>query len=193
MDTMHTTALARNIESLLFYKGEAMKVGDIARILSAPEEAVGHALSELRGALAGRGIRLITEGDYASLATAPESAGIIESVRKDELEGPLGKAGLETLAIVIYHGPISKTDIEYVRSVNSSSILRSLLMRGLVEKINNPNDKRSFLYRPTPELPAALGISSTSEAPNFDEVRAQIQHVLENTPELGELAGEMQP
>jgi segregation and condensation protein B len=185
---MDTVTLARNIEALLFYKGEPMKRVALAKALGVAEEALDEPLAALAEGLATRGIRLLREGEYVALLTAPECAPLLEALRKEELEGPLGKAGLETLAIVIYHGPLSKVDIEYIRGVNSSSTLRSLLMRGLIEKVDNPNDKRSFLYRPTPELPAHLGLTSSSEAPRYEEIKSEIAKVLE-TRDAEEKAG----
>jgi segregation and condensation protein B len=71
----------------------------------------------------------------------------------------LGKAGLETLSIILYQGPISRAEIDYIRGVNSNFILRNLLIRGLIERVENPHDQRSFLYKPTLELISYLGLS----------------------------------
>lgn len=166
------------IEAVLFYRGEPITVAELARIAKTTEPAIHEALASLATALAERGIRLIREGKYASLATAPEAAPTIEALRREELEGPLGKAGLETLSVIIFNGPVSRADIEYVRGVNCSSILRSLTMRGLVERIENPKDKRGYLYQTTPELPAALGVASTKDIPGYAEMRASIDAVV---------------
>lgn len=175
--------LQKKIEAVLFYKGEPVKIRELASLLDSDQTQVREALGELQTTLAARGIRLVIEGEYAGLATAPELRTLIERMRKEELEGPLGKAGLETLAIVLYHGPISKADIEYIRGVNCSSILRSLSMRGLIEKTENPEDKRSSLYRTTPALPATLGMTKTSDAPDFDSIKTQIASILDARPQ----------
>lgn len=172
--------LAKKLEAVLFYKGEPMKIHALAKAVSASEETTQKALHTLVINLSSRGIRLVLEGEYAGLATAPDTDRLIEAIRKEELEGPLGKAGLETLAIIIYKGPSSRSDIEYIRGVNSSSILRSLTMRGLIEKTEHPTDKRSFLYRATPELPATLGLSSLSKSPEYETVRESITRILEH-------------
>lgn len=179
-------SLQTHLEAILFFKGEPMKIKNLAATLEVPEASVKEALIELKGALNERGVRLIEEGEYVALATAPEAQASIEKLKKEELEGPLGKAGLETLAIIIYQGPVSRADIEYVRGVNCTSILRSLTMRGLVERIENPNDKRSFLYRATPELPAALGVNSLKELPEFESVGQDITTALEQKTMLEE-------
>ncbi len=171
--------LEKKLEAVLFYKGEPVRLRDLAKALDVSEEDTTQALRTLQTTLHERGIRLVIEGGYAGLATAPELRELIDSIRKDELEGPLGKAGLETLAIIIYRGPLSKAEIEYIRGVNCSSILRSLTMRGLIEKVENPNDKRSFLYRGTPELPATLGLESLADAPEFASIKVELDRIME--------------
>ncbi len=171
--------LETSLEALLFYKGEPQRIRDLASTLDVSPEEINTALNLLASSLIMRGIRLVHEGEYAGLATAPEVHSLIEKVRKDELEGPLGKAGLETLAVILYHGPLSKADIEYVRGVNCSSILRSLTMRGLVEKIEHPTDRRSVLYRGTPELPALLGLETLADAPDYESIKAEVTRILE--------------
>ncbi|XKT74278.1 MAG: SMC-Scp complex subunit ScpB [Patescibacteria group bacterium UBA2163] len=176
-------SLAQTLEAILFWRGETVTLSELAKGTQTTSKEIEEALNELEQALQGRGIALVRQGDGVALATAPDVYEIIAALRKEELEGPLGKAGLETLAVVIYHGPITRADIEYIRGVNSSSILRTLTMRGLIEKAENPENKRSVLYQPTTELPAALGVQKLSELPNFDAVRLAISGVLEESVE----------
>jgi len=165
------------IEAALFFRGEAVSVKELALEIRHSKEEVETGLTSLSMSLDGRGIRVVREGEMVALATAPETHELIEKMRREELEGPLGKAGLETISIVIFRGPLSRSDIEYVRGVNCSSILRSLLIRGLIERIENPADKRSFLYRATPELPAYLGVGSLKDIPDYEETRANIDAI----------------
>lgn len=177
------TALPQTLEAILFWRGESVTIDELAKSTQTSSEEVQHALNTLDEALQNRGICLVREGNSVVLATAPDVHKVIESLRKEELEGPLGKAGLETLAIIIYRGPLTRAEIEYIRGVNSSSILRTLTMRGLIEKVENPENKRSVLYQPTTELPAALGVKELSALPNFESVRAAISGVLEEGSE----------
>lgn len=174
---MNSPPLPVLLESILFFKGGAVKRTELAAAAHVSAHDVEGALIELKTELEGRGVRLILDGDSVALATAPESETAIAEMRRAELEGPVGRAGLETLAVIIYRGPVSRADIEYIRGVNVSSMLRSLLIRGLIERIDNPKDKRSFLYRTTVDLPAYLGVSSVEELPGFAGVRADIEKV----------------
>jgi len=72
---------------------------------------------------------------------------------------------------------VRRSEIDYIRGVNSSYILRNMVMRGLVERISIPNN-RSFVYRPTFELLAYLGISCVEELPNYGLVNKQIEQIV---------------
>lgn len=171
--------LQKKLEAVLFYKGEPMKKTTLVKLLDTSENDLDAALEQLKLGLHNRGIMVVENKGLVALGTAPEVKELIETLRRDELEGPLGKAGLETLAVIMYQEPISRADIEYVRGVNCSSILRSLTMRGLIEKKENPKDKRGYIYQTTPELPAALGVTSLAAIPEYESMRTKIQQVLE--------------
>jgi segregation and condensation protein B len=167
--------LDAQIEAVLFWKGEPVKVKKLASILNKTDEEVQAGLAELGKKIEGRGVQLIYNEDEVMLGTRNELSLLIEGLIKDELVRDLGKAGLETLSIILYRGPVSRRDIDYVRGVNSNFILRNLLVRGLIEKVVNPQDERSFLYKPTFQLLSYLGISSIEELPEYTEVRNEIQ------------------
>ncbi len=163
------------IEGVLFWKGEPVSINKLAEIFGVGEEEIKSALKILEEKLAGRGVRLIFKDDEVAMGTASEMSEIIEKLTKEELVKNLGKAGLETLSIIIYRGPISRKEIDYIRGVNSSFIIRNLLVRGLVEKVTNPKDERMFLYKPTFELLSYLGISKIEDMPEFGEVKKEIE------------------
>ncbi len=178
------------LEAALFFEGGPVSMKELAVRMKLSAEELEEAATSLAMSLEGRGIRVVREGGKIALSTAPEAHSLIESMRREELEGPLGKAGLETLSIVIFRSPLSRSDIEYVRGVNSSSILRSLLIRGLVERVENPSDKRSYLYQPTPDLAAYLGVESLSKLPDYDENRAKIEAIFRERDEAASTAPE---
>lgn len=164
----------QKLETLLFWKGEPMSLDKISKILDIPKNDVEVALENLKNSLGGRGVTLVQKEDEVMLGTIPEASSMIEEITKEELSRDLGKAALETLAIVLYEGPVSRATIDYVRGVNSSFILRNLSIRGLVERVQNPNDARAYLYKPTFQLLSFLGISNISELPNFEEAKVKI-------------------
>ncbi len=167
--------LSNEIEAILFWKGEPVSVKKLSQIFSKTEEEIKNATRELEEKLKDRGIVLVSKDDEYTLATSKDVSEIIEKLTKEELVKDLGKAGLETLSIIIYQGPISRAEIDYIRGVQSNFILRNLMIRGLVEKISNPNDQRSFLYKPTFELLSYLGVSRIEDLPDFEKARNEIE------------------
>ncbi len=174
--------LPQQIEAILFWKAEPVKFKKLAELLNLPHtgdssaiDAVKSALAELESALKGRGLTLVQTDDEVMLGTAKELSPLIEKLTKDELSRDLGKAGLETLSIILYQGPITRAEIDYIRGVNSQFIVRNLLIRGLVDRVDNPKDARSFLYKTTLELLSHLGISKVEDLPEYETVRKEIE------------------
>ncbi len=186
--------LAQRIEAVLFYKGEPVAKREMARILAVSDDAIATALTALRASLEGRGLRLLEAGEEIALVTAPELSETLEQIRKEELKRDIGKAGAETLSIILYRGPVTRTDIDYVRGVNSSFILRNLLMRGLIERTPNPKDSRTFVYDASPELLQMLGVTNRTELPDYGGILAKLdQFEKERTDELTESTPETTP
>jgi segregation and condensation protein B len=173
--------LDAQIEAILFFKGEPIAIKKLTELLSVQEDTVNEAVQILEQKLIGRGLTIIKNDGQVMLGTAKEASELIESIKKEELSRDLGKAGVETLSIVLYQGPISRPDIDYIRGVNSSFILRNLMVRGLVERVSNPNDTRSFLYKPTFDLLSHLGVSSVEELPEFETMKEKVEAFVEKT------------
>ena len=184
--------LSAKLEAILFWKAEPVSFKKLAQLLSVTETDIKAGLAELETALKNRGsgLTLVQTDTEVMLGTAKEFSPLIEQLTKEELSRDLGKAGLETLSIVLYQGPISRADIDYIRGVNSQFILRNLLIRGLVERIDNPKDARSFLYKTTLDLLAHLGVSKIEELPEYEKVRADIEAFKGQNIEQNEIANQ---
>lgn len=167
--------LSTGIEAILFWKGEPQSIKKLATSLNKSEEEIKTGLEILKEKIADRGVELIYKNDEVMLGTASKLSHIIERLTKEELVRDLGKAGLETISIIAYKGPISRAEIDYIRGVQSTFILRNLQIRGLVERISNPSDARSFLYQPTFELLQFLGISKIEDLPEYDSVQVEFE------------------
>ncbi len=179
------------IEAILFWKGESVSIAELARLLHVPSGEIKRALKTLGERLQSRGISLVRTDNENALATSKEASPLIAELQKEELSKDLGKAALETLSIILYHSPVSRRKIDYIRGVNSTSIVRSLLIRGLVERVQDEGDIRGFQYRPTIALLSLLGVKTPEELPEYEAVKKEIQSwnaeqqkVEGNTPEL---------
>jgi segregation and condensation protein B len=167
--------LQTKLEALLFFKGETLEIETAAKLLGVETSDIVAAATALQGALSARGIRLIIGSGDLTLVTAPEASEIIETIRKEELSRDISKAASETLTIILYRGPLTRSEIDFIRGVNSTFILRNLQVRGLVEKVTNPKDERSFLYKPSAELLAHMGITRIEDLPEFDKVKRELE------------------
>ena len=175
--------LESDIEALLFFNADPLKISELSKILNSPESKVRESLVNLKNNLINRGIRLVENDDRFALATSSESSQIIEKIKRDNLTKDLSKSALETLAIVTYRGPIKRSEIDYIRGVNSQFILRLLLIRGLIEKATNPEDERGYLYKASFDLLNLLGIGSIKDLPRFREVNLEIDNFMKSNEE----------
>ena len=110
---------------------------------------------------------LILHRDQVELATKKEHLHLVETFTKSFLQESLSKAALEVLAIVAYRAPISRSSIEAIRGVNCSFTIRNLLLRGLIEREENPEDAREYVYHPSFALLEKLGMSSKEHLPDY--------------------------
>lgn len=163
------------IEAVLFYKTEPVAKAELCSFLGISMGEVADALASLRERLSYGATRLIDTGEQVQLASAPEVAETIEKLRKEELSREIGKAGAETLAIVLYRGPVSRSQIDFIRGVNSSFILRNLQIRGLVERVEHKTHTHSFQYAATPALYAHLGITKKEALPEYAQVANELE------------------
>jgi len=175
--------LESKIEGLLFYKGEEVSIKELASLLNVSVEEIDQSLIKLEQNLIGRGIVLVRKNDSVVLGVNGELSSLIESIRKEEIDKELSKASLETLSIILYKNGISRSEIDYIRGVNSSFILRSLLVRGLVEKVTDSKDSRRILYRPTFNTLSYMNINSIDQLPNYVEVVNKLEETLNQKEE----------
>lgn len=165
---------ASRAQAFLFAEGGTLSLKKLEQLLHLKREALLTALQELREHLEGSGLALILSDTEASLATAPKTAEALKAAYEEELSRDIGEAGLEVLTIVLYRGASTRTQIDYIRGVNTSSTIRSLLARGLLERMVNEKDAREYLYRPTTELLAHLGVQKTTDLPEHSSISSEL-------------------
>lgn len=170
------------LEALLFYKTDGASKKEIGNLLSLSSEQVGEAIHALREKLSSRGIVLVESGDTIALAVHEEMSSLIEKIATEEITKELSKASLETLSIILYKGGATRADIEFIRGVNASVILRNLSMRGLVVRESSSQGK----YVATTDLLRHLGVTRVDELLEFGEVQEKLRGVEEGKKEISE-------
>jgi segregation and condensation protein B len=180
--------IASKIESLLFLHGEPLSHTRLSKALSVSEAEVEVALETLRERYETpeSGLTLIRNGNDVELATRPENTPEVEAMLVADREETLGKATMETLAVVTYRGPVTRASIDAIRGVNSSFALRNLLLRGLIDRKPNPLDAREFEYTPSFRLFELLGVGSLEELPEYDALSCDSRLVARETGQLSE-------
>jgi segregation and condensation protein B len=166
--------LSKQAQALLFAEGGALTFKSLEKSLSCDGVALQHALDALAQTLEGSGLSLVRSDTEATLAVSADAREVVAKKAADEYQSSIGEAGLEILSILLYEGPATRAMIDYIRGVNSSSSLRNLLARGLVERSGNPEDGREYVYRPTVELLAHLGVSGAKELPEYDTIAREL-------------------
>ncbi len=178
--------LTSQIESLLFVSSKPLSTKQLAKFTGSSEEAVINSLQELGQIRANSGVILLDTGSEFQFATHSDNSNIVKDFLNSDLRESLTDATTEVLAIIAYRQPISKAEIESIRGVNSQYSIRALLMRGLIEKVANPNDSRSSLYQITTEFLQQLGLTSINDLPSFDELVQNIK--LPQSPTISEVS-----
>src|SRR5581483_5697831 len=160
--------LGAAIESLLFVSGRPLERTELCKLLDVGEEPLRRGLLALERDLVtqARGIRLQRLGEQVQLVTAPEHARYIAALLGLPMTAKLTSAAMETLAVIAYRQPITRSQIEAVRGVNSDRALASLIQHGLVAEIGRAQTVgRPALFSTTPEFLQQFGLNSLDELP----------------------------
>ena len=178
--------LKSKIEGILFVAAKALNEKKLAEAVGVKREDVVKAVDELAEEYNSKkgGLRIIRHGKDVRMSTSAEIAKVVQQYLKDEMTGELTKPSLETLTIVAYRGPITKGELEQVRGVNCSLILRNLMMRGLVES-NGEHGMPTTTYNVTSDFLRFLGIPNIEQLPEYDKLRSH-ENVVRVLEDMGE-------
>ena len=163
------------ILSILFVASKPVSIKELQDVLEVDETEIKNAVAQLVANNQTSGIILLAHNNKLQLSSNPDNSTMVKKFLSLELREKLTDAALETLAIILYKQPVSKAEIENIRGVNSQYSIRHLLIRGLIEKIPSPSDKRMQLYKTTLEFMQHLGIKDMKELPDFEELTKSIE------------------
>lgn len=174
-------SLKTKIESILFVAVKPLSLRELSNILSLKSLEIEEAMKELMSDYnnEGRGINIIQNGKQYQMLSDPNNAEIVQAFLKDETSGELSQPSLETLSIIAYRAPISKLELERIRGINCSLIIRNLLLRGLItDKFDRQKDEH--YYSITNEFIRFLGINDIRELKDYDKLNKMetIQEVM---------------
>ena len=180
--------LSQKIEGILFVAAKPLSLRKLADLCGADREDAAKAADALAEEYDARGggIRIMRNGDEVRMATSGNVARTVQEYLKDETTGEMTRPSLEALTIIAYRGSITKGELEQIRGVNCSLILRNLMMRGLVEA-DGEHGMPTTTYAVTTDFLRFLGIAHAEELPEYDKLRSHenVVKVLEGAGEAG--------
>jgi segregation and condensation protein B len=160
--------LQRDLEAVLFVASESLSIDRLAKLTGATHVEVAEGLANIAGEYAQRGIVLRDVAGGYRFASAPTARRVVEAYLLPA-RTTLSPAAMETLAIVAYLQPVTKTEIEALRGVNVDGVVSTLTDRGfIVEAGRKDVVGRPMLYRTTPLFLESFGLRSLSELPALD-------------------------
>ncbi len=177
-------SLKSQLESLLFVAIRPLAVKDLADLTASKVKGVEEALAELLTDYQTHqcGLSLIKNNGQYQITTVGDNAELVQKFLKDETTGELSQPSLEALTIIAYRGPIGKWELDRIRGVNCSLIIRNLLLRGLIEEKFNKTKQENY-YTVTNDFIRFLGINSINDLPDYDKLNQMetLGQVLENS------------
>jgi len=168
---MEKSSLKSVLESLLFISGEPVKIGKLAKICDTAKDDIEAILLEMDADFRKeeRGLIIIRKDDSVQLATNPNNSEYVNQMVSGELNADLSRSSLETLSIIAYKGPVTRSQIEVIRGVNCSYVLRGLLMRGIIER-REASDIRGYIYEVSFDFLKQIGIGNVKELPDWESL-----------------------
>lgn len=164
------------IESVLFASGVPISKEDLQKICELSEYEVNQGITDLISEYEEkqRGFIILEKESsgkrMVQLVTNDLASSFVMKLNKNILEGDLSPVSLETLSIIAYKGPMPRAEVDDIRGANSSYILKTLMIRGLIERYPHPERKNSFLYEVSFDLLKLLGINKTDNLPDFEKL-----------------------
>jgi len=163
--------LSSKIEAILFVSTKPVSMNFLATVCACQIDEAIVAIDELAKErnVDASGIHVVIGDEGITLATNPLFTSTIENLSKEEIEPELTRPSLETLTIIAYRGPITKPEIEAIRGINCTLILRNLLMRGLVDE-EEDTIKLQPVYSLTNDALRYLGLHNVTELADYAEL-----------------------
>lgn len=168
------SVLAAQIEAVLFLAASPVSMGELQSVLGVSGGEVSSALSELDGHLnCGHGLVLRTVAGGWVLETNPHFAEVLSLFRDASRRGRvrLSRAAVETLAVIAYNQPVTRSEVEELRGVRSERVIETLLSHGLVRIAGRKKASGSpLLYRTTSRFLELFGLEAIADLPSLDEL-----------------------
>ena len=179
--------LSNKIESVLFVSGKAVEESYLKEKLEASDKEFKEAVSELLAKFGGdsSGIHLLRFNKKLQFATNPDYSKDVEAVLNPIKEKELTNAMLETLAIIAYKQPVTRIEVEEIRSVDCTYSVQNLVRLGLIEVVGRKETiGKPLLFATTDDFLKRFSISDVSDLPDYETLLEKLQEISTSTPSV---------
>lgn len=178
------------IEGILFAAGEPVKAARLAAALNTDTENINNNVNALKSEYneQHRGFTIIDIDEGYQICSRPEYYTYIQEILGEQRRQTLSNAAIETLAVIAYKQPITRSGIEYIRGVNSDGSVNRLLERNLIEEVGRLDAPgRPFLYGTTLNFLRCFGIATLEALPKIDLSRLEDEGTMTETLDISEV------
>lgn len=172
-------SIKNELEAIIFLGGDENKIKDLAKFFKISVEDMLKIINELKDDRKDSGINIEVSADLVYLATNPLYGEVINNYFEQEAKPKkLSSASIETLSIIAYKQPVTKSEIESIRGVSVDRIIATLEERNFVRNCGRQeNGRRANLYEVTEKFLAYLGVKKITELPDYEELQEKIKRV----------------
>lgn len=172
--------MPQKIIQILLYEGGSLKKEELAKILGTKKEEIESNILEVQNLLAILDLKLIQNTTSLEISLSEEINSLINKQKIEELKSDLSESALQTLGVILYREKTTKAEIDFVRGVDSGRSIKNLLMRGIVEKLEEKNKK---YYTATTETLRYLGLESVYKIHSYEEISGKLKKLIEGETE----------
>jgi segregation and condensation protein B len=178
--------LANLVMSILFYESDSLKISDLEVLTKQNQNDLKNALDEVASFYntPNSSLVLLNHDNNYQLVLSGQARDLITECDIKEREGELSRPALETLCCIIYLGSATKSQIDYIRGVQSSYMIRVLVSRGLIAR--SAKVGRDNIYIPTVETLRFLGLNNITDMPDYEKIHNDLSVSLQNIAQIEE-------
>ncbi len=170
------------IEALLFTWGDPLSLGDISKIMDIDKKALENIMLEMIDDFnsSKRGLRIVKMNDMYQIGTRPEYFDYIKKLNYSTSKRNLSNAALETLSIIAYKQPITKSEIDHIRGVKCDRAIETLMGRQMIKELGRLDKPgKPIIYGTTEEFLKAFALETLSDLPDLKEIEEKLQYIEE--------------
>lgn len=158
------------IQAVLFASGDPIEISRLSKLFSVNPTVIEHLVDDINDSYASFPFQILKLGDSYQMVSKAEYADVIRQALESKHNAPLSQAAMEVLAIIAYNQPVTRNFIEQVRGIDSSSVVSSLVSKGLVAEAGRLEiPGHPIAYKTTPTFLRSFGMKDIEALPRIPD------------------------